>query len=425
MTFAFRGREMVLLLFAGVLVLTGASVTALAQSGGLRLTDLSRPLIYLAAALALHLFLSFAGLRSEQLLLPVVAAISGIGLVFVERLDPELLAPRQLVWLLIGLLACLATFLLSRDLNRLRRFKYSIATVGIILLAATIVFGQDLNGSGARLWLSVGTLNFQPSELLKVLLVVFLAAYLDEHALVLSRGAYQLGPLRLPPIPYLIPLFVMWGLAVLVLFVQREHGAALLYFGIFVSMLYLASGRWLYPVVGLLAFGVIGWLSYYVIPIYRGRVDIWLDPWSQSAGLGHQLVQGLIALASGGLFGVGIGLGRPGYVPAVQTDFILAAIGEETGLIGALALLALYAVLLGRGFRIAQRARSSFAALLAGGLTTVLGIQTFVILAGVLRMMPMTGITLPFVSYGGSSILTNFVIVGLLLRVAADTENAG
>ncbi|MFN8533889.1 MAG: FtsW/RodA/SpoVE family cell cycle protein [Dehalococcoidia bacterium] len=419
MRVAWRFRESGLIVGAGAAVLAGAAAASAARFGEIVPVALLPLGVYLATVVALHVVLCLAGARGEQLFLPVVAALSGIGLLFITRLDADFGA-RQVIWLVAGLVAAAATFLLTRDLTVLRRFKYSIATVGLILVALTLLFGEDLNGSGARLWLGAGGLYFQPSELLKVLLVVFLAAYLDEHAAILSRGAYRLGPLLLPPVPYLIPLLVMWGMAVALLVVQRDLGAALLFFGIFVAMLYLASGRWLYLAISLGAFGLAIWVAYRIIPIFQNRVDLWLDPWSRASGLGMQSIQGVIALASGGLFGAGIGLGRPGYVPAVHTDYILVAIGEEAGLAVTLALIALYAVLIGRGYRLAARSRSTFATLLTAGLVTVIGIQTFVIVAGVLRLMPLTGITLPFVSYGGSSILTNSVLLGLLLRLAAD-----
>jgi cell division protein FtsW (lipid II flippase) len=419
-TIALRPRETGLLIVAGAVILTGAVTANAAASGSIELGALLPVAIFLAAAFVLHLVLCLAGARGDELLLPVVAAISGIGLVFVSRLVDAEVGIRQATWLVLGLAVAAATFFLTRDLSWLRRFKYTIATIGLVLVALTLVFGEDVNGSGARLWLGVGGQYFQPSELLKVLLVVFLAAYLDERGAILARGAYRLGPIPLPPIPYLIPLLVMWGLAVLLLVVQRDLGAALLYFGIFVAMLYLASGRFLYLAGSIAAFGIAVVVAYRAIPIFQGRVDAWLDPWSLASGLGFQSIQGLIALATGGVFGEGIGLGRPGFVPAVHTDFILAAIGEEAGLFGTLGLLTLFAVLIGRGYRLASRSRSTFAALLAAGLVTMLGIQTLVIVGGVLRLLPLTGITLPFVSYGGSSILTNSVVLGLLLRLAAD-----
>ncbi|MCL6648680.1 MAG: FtsW/RodA/SpoVE family cell cycle protein [Chloroflexi bacterium] len=420
---AWRGRELLLLLVAALPALVGTATATASRLGELALPALAPVLVFFAAALAFHLLLCLAGSRGDPLLLPVSVLLSALGLVFVSRLDPAL-GQRQLVWLVLGLVVAGATFLLTRELGWLRRFKYSLATVGLGIVALTFVFGQDLNGSGARLWLGGGGLYFQPSELLKVLLVVFLAAYLDEHAAILARGSYRLGPLPLPPIPYLIPLLVMWGLAVALLVVQRDLGAALLFFGIFVAMLYLASGRWLYLVGAGVAFAGAVWIAYHLVPVFHQRVEAWIDPWSQPSGLGMQSIQGLIALAAGGVFGSGLGLGRPGYVPAVHTDFILAAIGEEAGLAGTLALLVLYAILIGRGFRLAARARSLFATLLAAGLVTILGVQTFVILAGVLRLLPLTGITLPFVSYGGSSIVTNYVLLGLLLRLAADEAKA-
>lgn len=419
-----RLREAGLLISGGALVLCGAMTASATRSGEIVSPSVALVLGYLAAALVIHLALSVAGAGGDQLIFPVAVVLGGLGLVFITRLDADF-GLRQTVWLGLGLAVAGVTVFLTRNLALLRRFKYTIATGGLLLVGLTFLFGQDLNGSGARLWLGVGGVYFQPSELLKVLLVVFLAAYLDEHAAILSRGAYRLGPIPLPPIPYLIPVLVMWGLAVGLLVIQRDLGAALLFFGIFVAMLYLASGRLFYLSVALAAFAAAVWVAARMVPVFQTRVSAWLDPWSEPSGLGMQSIQGLIALASGGIFGTGIGLGRPGYVPAVHTDFILVALGEEAGLAVTLGLLALYAVLIGRGFRVALRSRSTFAALLAAGLVTAIGIQTFVILGGVLRLLPLTGVTLPFVSYGGSSILASSLLLGLLLRLSADAEGAG
>ncbi|MCS6802692.1 MAG: FtsW/RodA/SpoVE family cell cycle protein [Chloroflexota bacterium] len=421
MTLSWRGREIALLLTGGAVGLCGAALASAARNGEVLPAAMVPVLAYLGAAIAVHSALSIAGTRGDQLLLPIVVTLSSIGLVFISRLDAGF-GMRQTIWLVLGLAVAAATFFLTRRLSVLRQFKYSIATLGLILVGLTFLFGQDLNGSGARLWLGAGGIYFQPSELLKVLLVIFLAAYLDEHATILARGSYRLGPLPLPPIPYLIPLLVMWGLAVGLLVIQRDLGAALLFFGIFVAMLYVASGRLLYLAFAGAAFATAVWVAYHTVPVFQSRVVAWLDPWGQPSGVGMQSIQALIALASGGVFGTGVGLGRPGYVPAVHTDFILVAIGEEAGLAFTLGLLALYAVFIGRGFRIALQSRTTFAALLAAGLVTVIGIQTVVIVGGVLRLLPLTGVTLPFVSYGGSSILTNSVLLGLLLRLAADTE---
>jgi cell division protein FtsW (lipid II flippase) len=268
----------------------------------------------------------------------------------------------------------------------------------------------------------LGLFSFQPSELLKVILVIFLASYLDEHREVVSSG-YRIGPLTLPPIPYLAPLLSMWGIAMGLIIFQRDLGAALLLFGVFLAMLYVATGSGLYVVAGLGAFGAGSYVLYKVFEVVKTRVAVWLDPWATAQSSGYQIVQAIYALASGGVFGVGLGRGTPAVIPAAHTDFIFSAIGEELGLAGTLGVLIAYILLVFRGYHIALSVPGRFRGfeqLMAVGLTTILALQTFIIVGGNLRLIPLTGITLPFISYGGSSVLMNFVIVGLLLRVSAD-----
>jgi cell division protein FtsW (lipid II flippase) len=301
----------------------------------------------------------------------------------------------------------------------LAHHRYVWLAVGIALILATFFFGSDPNNSGVKEWFNIGLFYFQPSELLKIILVIFLASYLDEHREVVA-GGYRVGPLTLPPLPYLVPLIGMWGIAMGLIVFQRDLGAALLLFTVFLAMLYVATSNGLYVVAGLTAFGVGSYVLYQVISIVKTRVTIWLDPWSQD--LGYQLVQAIYALASGGVFGEGLGQGMPTVVPAAHTDFIFTAIGEELGLAGTLAVLIAYILLIFRGYHIALSVPGRFRGfeqLLAVGLTTILAVQTFIIVGGNLRLIPLTGITLPFVSYGGSSVLMNFLIVGLLLRISA------
>jgi cell division protein FtsW (lipid II flippase) len=308
-------------------------------------------------------------------------------------------------------------------MNLLRRYKYTFAIIGILLVAATLVFGSDAgSGSGVKLWFNFGFFQFQPSELLKVLLVIFLAGYLDDKRELLVRG-WRIGPISLPPLQYLFPLLLLWALALVLFVVQRDLGSALLFFGIFLAMLYVASGKPFYVVGGLLLFAGASYLLNNVLASQfthvQERVSIWLNPWPLGNVEGYQIVQSLFALASGGVLGKGIGFGAPGYIPAVPTDMIISAIGEELGLAGTLAVIALFMLLVYRGFHIAFGARSGYEQLLAVGLTTVLGLQAIIIMGGAIKMIPLTGVTLPFISYGGSSLITNFVIVGLLLRISS------
>ena len=400
--------------------------------------------------------LSWRMSNADQMLLPLVALLTGLGLLMIARLEPSLLSQlcegaggkavpcyqnideRQTLWVCIGLILLALVLFVPWD-NLLRRYyrtslmdflshqRYVWLVLGILLIIATFVFGIDPNNSGVRAWFRVGPILFQPSELLKIVLVIFLASYLDDHRELVARG-YKLGPLTLPPLPYLIPLMGMWGIAMGLIIVQKDLGAALMLFSVFLAMLYVATGSGWYVIAGLSAFGVGSYLLYQVIAIVQTRVSIWLDPWAQASGSGYQIVQAIYAMASGGVLGSGLGRGYPTVVPAAHTDFIFTSIGEELGLAGTLAVLIAYLLLVFRGFHIALRVPGRFRGfeqLMAVGLTTILAVQTFIIIGGNLRLIPLTGITLPFISYGGSSILINFLIIGLILRISAGEQARG
>jgi cell division protein FtsW (lipid II flippase) len=327
----------------------------------------------------------------------------------------------QLVWLLISIGFIAGIGALVRSDAWLRLYKYSWAALGVGLLLVTFAFGHDVNGQ--RLTLTVGPLTGQPSELLKVILVVFLAGYLSENRPLLIEESTRLGPIRIPPLPYLAPMIAMWALALSIVVVQRDLGAALLFFAVFLLLLYVVTARASFVVLGLLALFAGGALLYELVPHVRVRVDIWLDPFATASGSGYQVVQALHAFARGGILGTGLGAGLPTIggappIPALHTDFPFAALGEELGLIGIMGILGLYLVVIERGLRIAASAVDDFRAILAAGLSLVIGVQAFIIAAGNLKLIPLTGITLPFISYGGSSLLTNGVVVGLLIALS-------
>lgn len=436
----FRGRELMLLglvgfgLFVGSLSLGATERFRAAQldgdPGSVNLLGPADPgllAVYLGALLAVHLALVLAGRRTDQILLPTVGLLGGIGLLLMERLPQTLagslggLARTQLVWLVIGLAIVAVLAVAVRSDVWLRRYKYTWAAAGVVLLLLTFLFGHDVNG--ARLSLSIGPVTGQPSELLKVILVVFLAGYLSENRPLLVDESTRLGPLRLPPLPYLAPMVAMWAIALGIVIVQRDLGAALLFFAVFLLLLYVSTARVGYVVAGLGAFVVGAGALYFLFGHVRTRIDIWLDPFADPSGAGYQVVQALHAFARGGLIGTGLGGGLPTIagrppIPALHTDFPFAALGEELGLVGILAILGLYLVLLERGLRIASAAQDEFRAILAAGLSLVIGVQAFIIAGGNLKLIPLTGITLPFVSYGGSSLLANAVIVGLLIALS-------
>jgi cell division protein FtsW (lipid II flippase) len=440
-----RATELALLALVTVtLVVGGASLGATQQlreatrtGVALKALDFSPPdaqglLVYLGALLAVHLAFVLAGRRTDQVLFPVAAMLGGIGLLLMQRLPQDLvtqsfgsaelgLGQLQLAWLLVALAVIASLALFVRSDAWLRTYKYTWAAAGIGLLLLVFVLGSEVNG--ARLSLSIGPISGQPSELLKVILVVFLAGYLSENRALLADESTRFGPISLPPLPYLAPMVAMWAIALGIVVVQRDLGAALLFFAVFLGLLYIATGRPSYVIGGLVLFVAGAFVLYNLFGHVHARVDNWLDPWADPQGAGFQVVQALYAFGRGGILGVGLGAGLPLIggrlpVPAVHSDYPLAALGEELGLVGLLAILGLYLVLVTRGLRIAAAGHDEFRSLLAAGLALVIGVQAFIIAAGNLKLIPLTGITLPFISYGGSSLLANALVVGLLIALS-------
>ena len=414
-----RRPELGLLVWVGALGVTGSVAVAAAEAAGFRPQQLIIPVTFLIVAFVLHLFLAARGIRGDQLLLPIAAALTAIGLVLVQRLASNLLL-QQLSWTLIAAGAFAATILIPRDLTALSRFKWTWALLGVLLLVSPLlpVIGREVNG--ARIWLGVGTVTFEPWEAVKLLLVIFFAAYLEEFREVLAQTPRRFGPMPLPPLPYLVPIVAMWAIAMLVMVFEKDLGATLLFLGIFLAMLYLATGEAFYTLIGFVMLLVGGFIAYQAFGHVAARVDVWLNPFAEDVRFdtGFQLVQGLFALANGGLFGAGLGNGMPDRIPVVWSDFVFDAFAEEVGFAGALALLALYLLFVYRGMLIALRAPTPFLQLLAAGLSFIVALQTLVIVGGNARLIPLTGITLPFVAYGGSSLVTNWMLVALLIRVS-------
>jgi cell division protein FtsW (lipid II flippase) len=359
---------------------------------------------------------------ADPILYPTAVLLGGLGLAMLYRLmtareHPEF-ATEQAVWLAVGLGVLVATLALVRDVRQLDAYTYTIGLLGIVLLLLPIVpkIGTEING--ARLWVNLGFITFQPAEAGRILIVIFLASYLGQRRELLATGVGRFG---LPRVKDLGPIMLAWGASLLVLFLERDMGASLLLFGVFIVMLWVATGRWAYLVLGLILFAIGAYIGYLAFSHVQVRVDAWLhamDP-GKVNDEGYQLAQGWFALASGGMVGTGLGLGSPTLIPYVGSDFILAAFGEELGMLGVAGVLLLYLVIVGRGLRIAVERHDSFEKLLAVGVTTVLGLQVFVIAAGVLRLIPLTGVPLPLVSYGGTSRVASAVAIALLLRTSA------
>ena len=410
-----RGLELVLLLLAATM--TALGIAALRWASGespLQIQALWPAWLLLGASLLVNLGLSRSSRSADELLLPLVVTLTGLGLVMAYRLGGEALLLRQAVWFTAGA-TLLVLLLFAPNLPfLLKRFQFTWAAIGLILVGLTGLFGEGPGPGAPKLALSIGPITFQPAEPLKLLLVLFFAGYLADTQAILS-GARLGWASRLP---YLWPLLLMWSIGLAFLILQRDLGTAILLFGSFVLLLYLATGQAVYAFAGLSGVAVATWLSLQVIPLVQQRMSVWLDPWSQASDRGYQLVQGFIAMASGGLLGSGLGLGMPEVIPAAHTDFVFAALTEELGLLGGGAVLCCYLLLVYRGFRIALDARHTYARFLAVGSIIVLGLQSLIILGGNLGLLPLTGLTLPFLSYGGSSLITNMVLVGLLLSAS-------
>lgn len=358
----------------------------------------------------------------DPLLFPLAMFMTGWGLVLNERLAPNF-AERQTLWLVVSMAAMLAVIAVRPVLRWLRMYRYLLLFGGLLLLLATIVLGTNPSGQiGApELWLGFGTLYFQPSEALKIILVAFLASYLGEQYPALRAEGLETEQRRLSLSPRIFgPILLMWGLSVVILVWQRDLGTAILFFAVFMVLLYVASGYTPLLAIGAILVAIAAIVAYQLFDVVQLRIDIWLNPWPEANTRAFQIVQSLMAFAAGGVFGQGVGQGSPVYIPVVHSDFVFAALAEEWGLLGVIVAITCVATFVVRGLRvaIAQRARP-FHSLFAIGLSLLLGVQSLLIMAGVLKLIPLTGVTLPYFSYGGSSLLMNFVSVGLLLRLSS------
>ncbi len=375
---------------------------------GSRLDHLIFLPVWAACAWAIHRSARTAAPGRDPYLVPVGMLLAGWGILLIWRLSP-VFGARQTAWLAVASGALVAVLRGPANLAWLRRFRYLWLSAAIGLTAATLVLGTNPSGGAERLWLGCCGVYLQPSEPLRLLLIAYLASYLADR-LAFGWGS---GRQMLPGL--LAPILIVWGASFALLLVQRDLGTGSLLIGLLAVLLYLVTGRRLIPFAAVLLAGLASVVGYLLIGVVRIRVDAWINPWADPIGGSYQIVQGLIAIASGGVFGRGPGVGSPGFVPVAHTDFIFATVAEEWGLLGSLVLLGLLAIVVGRGLRTSLRSRDSFGTILAAGLSVSLGLQAILILGGVLRVLPLTGVTLPFVSYGGSSLVTTFVSLGLLV----------
>ena len=424
-----RGTEALLLGFAVLITVVAQSIVDLTITGSLRPEMATFGAWITALWVVAHLVVRKWATYADPLLLPAVALLVGLGLTIIHRLDlaAEQIdgtvtredAPVQLIWATLGVALFIAVLVFVRDHRSLSRYAYTLALIGMALLALPALLPSAISEvNGAKIWIRLAGFSIQPGEFAKICLVVFFAAYLVDKRDVLALASRKVAGLELPRGRDLGPVLLAWVLSILVLVFERDLGSSLLLFGIFVVMLYVATERssWLLIGVGLFAAGA--FLAYHVFGHVRARVDVWLDPFAYKDGAGYQLVQSLFGLGTGGLFGAGLGGGRPDQVPVAKSDFIASAVGEELGLFGLVAVIVVYLILVERGLRTSLVVRDPFGKLLAAGLAFAVAWQVFVVLGGVTGLLPLTGLTTPFLAYGGSSLVANFVLVALLVRIS-------
>jgi cell division protein FtsW (lipid II flippase) len=419
-----RNRELFALVPVALLLTAGFTAVFAQDNAQLGNLSLIYGAYFLAVCLATHIYLRIRLPNADPYLFPLVALLTAFGLVMIYRID-ETLARDQANWFVLGLVLFALTIRLLRDYEVLERYRYTIAGIGLLLLLAPRLPGVGQQVNGAYLGVKIGPLAFQPAEFSKICIVIFLASYLREHREVLIVGARRVMGVTLPPLKHLGPLLVVWGASMFMLVFIRDLGSSLMFFAAFLALLYVATGRFSFVVIGMVMFLAGAWFFASTVPHVHDRVETWLHPFHHPQGAGYQILQSEFAQADGGLFGKGFGqalITIPGtdnaLLPAAQTDTIYSLIVNEIGLFGACGLVLIYLLVAARGFKIALMAADGFSKLLATGLTAVFAIQAFVIIGGVTRVIPLTGVTLPFVSYGGSSIVANFVLLALLLLIS-------
>ncbi|WP_434616465.1 FtsW/RodA/SpoVE family cell cycle protein [Arthrobacter sp. A5] len=387
----------------------------------------SQAAVLAVLALAMHMSLRLRAKYADPVILPVVVALNGIGLAMIHRLDiatGDSAGPRQWLWTTVAVVAAVAVIWFLRNHRILRRFTYISLIVSVVLLLLPLIPGisaGDVNG--ASVWIRIGDNSFQPGEIAKITLAVFFAGYLSSNRDLILLAGKKVGPLQLPRARDLGPMIVAWLASVGVLVFQHDIGTSVLFFGLFMIMIYVATSRISWVMIGLVLIAFGGFMAIRIFPHVGLRVNTWahaFDPEviGRSVGSSYQIVQGLFGMASGGLVGSGLGQGRPDIVPLANSDMIIASLGEELGMIGLFAVVLMYLLLITRGFRAALGTRDAFGKLLAVGLSFAIGLQCFVVIGGVTRLIPLTGLTTPFLAAGGSSLLANWIIVALLLLIS-------
>ncbi|GLB66680.1 FtsW/RodA/SpoVE family cell cycle protein [Arthrobacter mangrovi] len=420
-----RNTELLLLLLALVVGVGANMLVGLDQDRAFDQDFFAQSITLAAVALAVHVVLRLRAKYADPVILPIVIALNGIGLAMIHRLDiatGDAAAARQLMWTGLAIAAMIALIWLLRDHRVLRRFTYISLIVSAVLLMLPLLPGVGVELNGARIWVNLGFATFQPGEIAKITLAIFFAGYLSTNRDLILLAGKKVGPLQLPRWRDLGPMVVAWLVSIGVLIFQRDLGSSILFFGLFMVMIYVATSRISWILIGLLMIVFGGFVAFKLFPHVTARIDGWINAFDPEVynriGGSHQIVQGLFGLASGGLTGTGLGQGRPDIVTFANSDMIIAALGEELGLVGLSAIVLLYVLLVTRGVRAALGTRDSFGKLLATGLSFTLALQCFVVIGGVTRLIPLTGLTTPFLAAGGSSLLANWLIIGLLLLIS-------
>lgn len=424
-----RNLEATLILFAMIVTAAALALVDIGATGVLNPSIIGLTLGLGAIVLAMHVAQRFVARDADPLILPIVTLLNGLGIAMIHRLDIaygldgwEANATRQMVWTAIATVVAIGVIVVVRNHRILQRYRYVWMLVGVVLLMLPLVPFIGVTINGARLWVDLGFVSFQPGEIGKIALALFFAGYLVTARDSLSVVGKRLFGVTWPRIKDLGPILVVWAVAMLVLIFQRDLGTSLLYFGLFLVLMYVATGRAIWFVVGGGLFGTGALIASQFLTYVQGRFDAWLDSFNQAnyeaVGGSYQLVQGLFGLASGGIIGTGLGAGHPGIVPLAESDYIMASLGEELGLVGVFAILSLYLLFVARGIRIGVNGSDDFGRLLAVGLTFVIALQVFIVVGGVTRVIPVTGLTTPFLAAGGSSLVANWIIVALLLRLS-------
>ncbi|HUY86875.1 MAG TPA: FtsW/RodA/SpoVE family cell cycle protein [Acidimicrobiales bacterium] len=418
-----RRTELGLLLLAGAST-TGAYVLAsLGRSGSIPGNLAPFLVVIIGLSIVAHVANRLLAPDCDPVILPVATLLNGLGYVMIARLDPHL-AGLQADWSALGVGAYVATLLLIRRSRDLDRYRYLLALAGGLLMLTPLLphFGQDING--ARLWVRLGPVTFQPVEFAKIALAIFFASYLVEKKEMMSTPTVRIGNrLVTDPRPF-GPVLLAWLASLVIMSAERDIGFSTLVFAMFVAMLWMSTDRIMYLAVFAMLLVLGAFVASHLFPQVNERIANWLNPWSHAATTGYQVIQGEYAMGSGGIAGTGLGLGHPGYVPVSVSDYIFSSFGEELGLLGTTSILIGFLLIMGSGIRIATRARTPFASLLAAGLTVTISLQAFFIMGGVVRLLPFTGLALPFVAYGGSSLLANYVLIALLMRISDESARA-